>query len=56
MLAQMLIERLKGGHQTFEELSQDLDSGDVKKALESLVKKGVILQVSESKFSLNDLS
>lgn len=56
MLAQMLIERLKEGHQTFEELSRDLDSGDVKKALESLVKKGVVLQVSESKFSLNDLS
>ncbi|MDY9926894.1 DUF6036 family nucleotidyltransferase [Methanosarcina sp.] len=56
MLAQMLIERLKGGHTIFEELSQDLDSGDVKKVLKSLVKKGIIIQAAESKFSLNDLS
>ena len=42
MLAQMLIERLKGGHKTFEELNRDLDSGDVKKVLKSFVKKGLL--------------
>lgn len=56
MLAQMLIERLKGGNKTYEELSQDMDSRDGKKVLESLVKKGIVVQVTESQFSLNDFS
>ncbi|AKB28177.1 hypothetical protein MSSIT_1458 [Methanosarcina siciliae T4/M] len=56
MLAQMLIERLKGGNKTFEELSQDMDSRDGKKAIKVLVKKGLIKQVAESQFLLNDLS
>lgn len=56
MLAQMLIERLKSGLKTFNELSQNMDSRDVKKVLESLVKKGIVVQVTESQFSLNDLS
>ena len=52
----MLIEILKSGDRTFEELSQDMDSRDVKKAINVLVKKGIIKQVAESQFSLNDLS
>lgn len=56
MLAQMLIEQLKGGSKTFEELSRDLDSEDVKEVLELLVRKKIILQLTEDKFSLNELS
>jgi hypothetical protein len=55
MLAQMLIERLKGGLKTFDELSQDIDSRDVKKVLKVLVKKGFVKQIAESQFSFNDL-
>jgi hypothetical protein len=33
-----------------------MDSRDGKKVLESLVKKGIVVQVIESKFSLNDFS
>lgn len=54
MLAQMLIEKLKNGHKTFEELCLGLDSGDVTEVLKLLVKKRIIIQHSESKFSLND--
>ncbi|AKB36158.1 hypothetical protein MSSAC_1568 [Methanosarcina siciliae C2J] len=56
MLVQMPIERLKGGHKTLEELSQDMDSRDVRKAIKVLVKKGLIKQVAESQFSLSDSS
>lgn len=56
MLAQMLIEKLKAGQRTLEELSQDMDSRDVKKVLKVLVKKGFVKQIAESQFSLNDLS
>ncbi|HIH74111.1 MAG TPA: hypothetical protein HA306_02180 [Methanosarcina sp.] len=55
MLAQMLTERLKGGLKTFDDLSQDMDSRDVKKILKVLVKKGFVKQIAESQFSLNDL-
>jgi hypothetical protein len=54
MLAQMLIEKLKGGPKTFEELSLGLDSEDIKIVLKSLLKKRIIIQHAESKFSLND--
>lgn len=56
MLAQMLIEKLKCGHKTFTELSLGLDSRDVKEVLKSLLRKRIILQHAESKFSLNDFS
>jgi len=54
MLAQMLIERLKNGHKTFDELSLGLGSEDVKEVIESLLRKGIVMKLAESKFSLNN--